>query len=272
MSRGERLLQWAIGVWGLFALFYALQIVHLQTAYAGMHENAAIARPRFQVFGDVFELPNNDTPAQATNPAITFCSRSPVFQNLTIYRSDLSNPAADLDWFKVNPGAQRLLFITVTIQQITTNTVSDDLALVVQVYDFSGINVIGGFEVFTYSRNRSSSTSLYVPVGGSFYFVRISAFNPTELNQSQFKPYSLQICQSDDTVTPTPQPPPTPVGANPDPYEPNDLPSIVQAQKKSFVNVGQQLTNLNFYTQPNTGTLDLGDVDWYFFSGRGGAV
>jgi hypothetical protein len=145
------------------------------------------------------------------------------------------------------------------------------LALAVQVYDFSGINVIGGFNVFTNSPDRSSSTSLYVPVGGSFYFVRISAFNPTQL---KFKPYSLQICQSDNTVTPTPPPPPTPVGANPDPYEPNDLPSIVQSQApiRSFVNVGQQLTNLNFYTQPNTGTLDLGDVDWYFFYGRGGVA
>ena len=48
----------------------------------------------------------------------------------------------------------------------------------------------------------------------------------------------------------------------------------MQAQRpiKSFVNVGQQLTNLNFYTQPNTGTLDLGDVDWYFFYGRGGVA
>jgi hypothetical protein len=73
---------------------------------------------------------------------------------------------------------------------------------------------------------------------------------------------------------PTPPPPPTPVGASPDPYEPNDLPPIVQGQApiRSFVNVGQQLTNLNFYTQPNTNTLQFGDVDWYFFYGRGGAA
>jgi hypothetical protein len=50
------------------------------------------------------------------------------------------------------------------------------------------------------------------------------------------------------------------------------LPTIVLSQGRSFVNVGQQLTNLNFYTQPNTNTLDLGDVDWYFFYGRGGSI
>jgi hypothetical protein len=85
---------------------------------------------------------------------------------------------------------------------------------------------------------------------------------------------ACKVCQSDNLVTPTPPPPPTPVGANPDPYEPNDLPPIVQGQApiRSFVNVGQQLTNLNFYTQPNTNTLQFGDVDWYFFYGRGGAA
>ncbi len=166
-----------------------------------------------------------------------------------------------------------MLLVTATVSLPLTTTVSDDLALAVKVHDSSGVNELVSFNVFTTSLGRSSSVSVYVPVGG-IYFVSVRAFNPTTLIQSQFKPYSLQICQSDNIVTPTPPPPPTPVGASPDPYEPNELPPIVQGQApiRSFVNVGQQLTNLNFYTQPNTGTLALGDVDWYFFYGRGGAV
>jgi len=269
-SKSERLLRSAIGAWAVFVAVCVAQVILSQVAHADALRDPAIARPRFQVVGDAFE-PNENT-GQAANPSFTNCSLSPVLQNLTVYRGDFSSPAGDIDWFKVTPGAQRMLVVTVTIQPITA-TVSDDLALAVQVYDSSGVNVISAFNVFTTSPGRSGNATVYVPIGGLFYFVRVSAFNPTTLVQSQFKPYSLQVCQSDNIVTPTPPPPPTPVGASPDPYEPNDLPSIVQSQApiKSFVNVGQQLTSLNFYTQPNTGTLELGDVDWYFFYGRGGA-
>jgi len=264
MSKAERLLQWTIIGLALFGSACAALIICSQPVHASMPQDMTIYRPRFQIISDTFEP--NDNFNQPTLPTFVGCSTAPVFQNLTIH------PANDQDWFRVSPGVQRMLFVTVTISSPLTTTVADDLALTVKVHDATGVNELAGFSVFTTSPGRSGSTFVYVPVGG-FYFVSVRAFNPTQLNQSQFKPYSLQICQSDNIVTPTPPPPPTPTGASPDPYEPNDLPPIVQGQSpiRSFVNVGQQLTNLNFYTQPNTGTLALGDVDWYFFYGRGGA-
>lgn len=60
-------------------------------------------------------------------------------------------------------------------------------------------------------------------------------------------------------------PTPTPVGANPDPYEPNHLPSQSLDFRRSYINVGSTLSSLNFFTYTVFGTRDQGDVDWYFF-------
>ncbi len=60
----------------------------------------------------------------------------------------------------------------------------------------------------------------------------------------------------------------TPIGANPDPYEDNETPIIAFNNRKSFVNVGATLPNLNFYPVPGSnksGIRNEGDVDWYFF-------
>ena len=270
MSGNKRLL---ISSAAAIVLAVAVHSSYRPSVHAATPQDAAIAKPRFQI-GDSFEP--NENPAQAASPAFTNCSLSPVLQNLTIYRSDFTNPASDVDFFKATPGAQRTLVVTVTIQS-TVQPVTDDLALSVQVYDSSGINLLSGFTVNPNSPGRSNSTSVYVPTGGLFYYVRVSAFNPTTLIQSQFKPYSLQICQSDNIVTPTPPPPPTPQGANLDAYEPNNSPAEVRTRNVSFINVGQQLTSLNFYTTAlgSTGGPPIfaeGDVDWYFFFGRAGST
>ncbi len=271
MSKGERLLQWAIGVWGLFALAWTLQVIHLQVAYAGGHADVAIARPRLQLLDN--QEPNDSPPGRQ----ISFqqCSVSSPLIGLTIYTTATfagGNPANDLDYFFYNVPPQRILFITATIS--TPSVPTDDLSLSVEVRDNPNpVFPISNFVVYTTSPGRTGSASLYVPNSGTFYIL-VKAFNSSTLFDSQFKPYQLRVCHSDNVVTPTPPPPPTPAGANPDPYEPNDLPPVVQGQTpiRSFVNVGQQLTNLNFYTQPNTNTLQFGDVDWYFFYGRGGAA
>ena len=224
--------------------------------------------------GDDFE-PNDRFPEAtdiSSDPSyFSSCSNRPALTNLTIFTTTPSR--IDIDIFQVRPTLTdgRLLIVTATIGT-PTGPVTDDLELQVELYN-ANQSPIESFTVGpgSLSPTGTKSTSLFFQTPITYYIlVRI----PPNKNiaQTEYKPYTLTVCYSDFTVTPTPPPPPTPVGANPDPYEPNDLPSIVQAQKKSFVNVGQQLTNLNFYTQPNTGTLDLGDVDWYFFSGRGGAV
>jgi hypothetical protein len=269
MSKGERLFQWTIGIWGLFALIYALQAY---TAHAGGYADVAIARPRLQLLDN--QEPN-DTSLTGRQISFQQCSVSSPLIGLTIYTTATfagGNPANDLDYFFYNVPPQRILFITATIS--TPSVPTDDLSLSVEVRDNPNpVFPISSFVVYTTSPGRSGSASFYVPNGGTFYIL-VKAFNSSTLFDSQFKPYQLRVCHSDNVVTPTPPPPPTPVGANPDPYEPNDLPSVVQGQTpiRSFVNVGQQLTNLNFYTQPNTNTLQFGDVDWYFFYGRGGAA
>jgi len=257
MSKGERLLQWVIKGLALFVLGCTVQILSAQTAHAGPLQDS---------------LEPNDPPAvRVLSPQ--FCSTAAPFEPLTIYSPTLSNPALDLDHFSYQPLPQRIFTVEVTILTPTVTTATDDLRLSVTLRNNPNIfdPPISFVNVLTTNQDRLGRISLYTPFGATFYIL-IQATVP--VTDTQFKPYRLKVCHSDDIVNPTPLPPPTPVGASPDPYEPNDLPSIVQSQTpiRSFVNVGQQLTNLNFYTQPNTGTLDLGDVDWYFFYGRGGAV
>lgn len=67
---------------------------------------------------------------------------------------------------------------------------------------------------------------------------------------------------------------PPPIGANPDAYEPNDTPNIaINANGRSFINVGSTIPNVNFFPGSNSktgGVRENGDVDWFYFYSRQG--
>ncbi|GIV85200.1 MAG: hypothetical protein KatS3mg052_2207 [Candidatus Roseilinea sp.] len=226
------------------------------------------------IFTDTYDAGpiNNDSTGTASQIPIATCSTAFPLPNLTLYRAGITPPASDIDYYRFIPAAQRVITVVVTVQ----GGVSNDLSLLVQLLDATGSNVLAG-GIVTYAQPITLTT--YNLNLGAQFFVRVGATNPSVLNPEQ-KTYSLLVCQSDLTITPTSPPPPptpTPLGAVPDAYEPNNTPQQVTQTNVSFINVGQQLTNLNFYTSAlgSNGEPPIfheGDVDWYFFYGRAGST
>lgn len=256
------------------AIVWLLSIQPVQASRYDAPLSNGIHAPALQtsnIFTDTFDtLQINDIAAAASNLPIAPCSTAQPQNNLTIYRGILP-PAADIDYYRFAPAAQRIISVTVTIQGPTS-----DLSVNVQLLDASGSNVLAAGSA---SLNQPATLTSYNLNLGTLFFIRVAATNPN-LPGTESKPYSLLVCQSDVVVTPTgppPTPPPTPLGANPDAYEPNDTPAQVLGRNISFINVGRQLANLNFYTttRGSTGGSPIfaeGDVDWYFFFGRAGST
>ncbi len=231
--------------------------------------------PRLQtnIFTDTYDaIQINDLIGTATVIQIANCSIASPIPNLTLYREGIGQPASDIDYYRfVAMDAQRVITTVVTVEGGAFN----DLSLLVYLLDATGSRVLAGGTV-TYAQPITLTTYNFL---GSQYFVRVRATNPSVSNPEQ-KTYSLLVCQSDFTITPTPLPPsptPTPLGAVPDAYEPNNSPQQVTQTNVSFINVGQQLTNLNFYTSAlgsdgGPPVFHEGDVDWYFFYGRAGST
>ncbi len=86
--------------------------------------------------------------------------------------------------------------------------------------------------------------------------VTIKVSNRTTLISTYTFQYAFLV-----SVAPTAVPP----GAT-DVYEPNNTPyqAFERSDRRSFINVGAQLANLNFFTT-TPGTREQGDVDWYRF-------
>jgi hypothetical protein len=224
-----------------------------------------------QITGDALEP--NDSPAQATTNVplpLNVCNTPYTLSNLTIYRTS-GSPQSDLDYIRVTIDAQKFFTATVTAQTPVAPS-QNDLALLLQIVDAGGVNVVRSISS---PPGGSASVSYYNLNPNAIYYVKVAAADPGGLIDPQNKPYSVSICQSELTATPTavptntPLPTATPAGAAPDPYEPNNFPSDASLYNKSFINVGAQLQNLNFYTT-TPGTFAAGDVDWYFFYGRNG--
>jgi hypothetical protein len=256
------------------AIICLLSMQPVEASQLDVPVNREVNAPVFQavnIFTDTFDtLQINDTAATASTLPIAVCAAAQPQNNLTIYRAILP-PAADIDYYRIAPAGQRIITVTVTIQGPTS-----DLSVNVQLLDASGSNVLAAGLA---SLNQPATLTSYNLNLGTQFFIRVSATNPN-LPGTEGKPYSLLVCQSDVVVTPTgppPTPPPTPQGANPDAYEPNNSPAEVRTRNVSFINVGQQLTSLNFYTTAlgSTGGPPIfaeGDVDWYFFFGRAGST
>jgi hypothetical protein len=226
------------------------------------------------VFTDPFEI--NDTTGVASTPPLLGCSAPQVLSGLTIYRGGI-NPPTDVDYYRYSLQAQRFLSVTVKPDPTNPAGTPDNLQLFVQIVDGTGINQLASGTTGVGSTSAALNLTAYA-LNATTYFVRVAALNPTTLTQSESKPYSLIVCQSDNAVPPTAPPPPTPAGAAPDVYDTpprsNDLAQLALANQ-SFATVGVAVSNMNFYTstlvngQPPVGPE--GDVDWYFFYGRKGS-
>ena len=224
------------------------------SAAAPRSERFGIAAAPLQqtaVFTDAYEgnAPYNDSSNTASQLGLATCSVATPISSLTLYRANLNPPASDIDYYYVSASPQRIVSVTVSLVG-TTNSLSTLVQLLDPNFQIAG--------QATASLNQPVALSAYSLNGGR-YTIKVEAANKS-LAGTEAMPYSLLICQSDANVTATPTAP----GNSPDGYEPNDSPALAQQFNKSFLVVGTDITNLNFYTS-TTGTQDMGDVDWMFF-------
>jgi hypothetical protein len=197
---------------------------------------------------DIFEP--NDTAATAKN-----LLPSPVL-GLTFVTTP-GGSADDIDWYRVPLDPNRTIDLTATIEG-TGN-------LIIEGFDVSGTTAVG-----TQVGSGLQSRLTIVNNTGSAQEYRARVKNIQ--SPPGFARYRIDyVISIIGALTPTP------IGANPDAYEPNNSPAEVRTRNVSFINVGQQLTSLNFYTTAlgSTGGPPIfaeGDVDWYFFFGRAGST
>ncbi|MCL6510673.1 MAG: hypothetical protein K6U78_08295 [Anaerolineae bacterium] len=208
-----------------------------------------VERPLQQPFlPDLFEP--NDTAATAKG-----LIPSPML-GLTFVTTLALSPD-DIDWYIVTLDPNRTIDLTATIEGAG--------ALIIEGFDVSGTTAVG-----TQVGSGSQSRLTIVNNTGSFQQYRARVKNI--LSPPAFARYRIDyVISIIGALTPTP------IGASPDAYEPNNSPAEVRTRNVSFINVGQQLTSLNFYTTTlgSTGGPPIfaeGDVDWYFFFGRAGST
>jgi hypothetical protein len=232
------------------------------------------------------------TPAQAQNvdpyepndsfdtPSLAFSAPPPSCAAPQTLTNALISPADEVDFYRITASTPRIVTITVSAQIPATAT--NDLSLLVQA---------------TYSNGESWFTRTTSPgglVGMSFYnvypnvsyLIRVQANSDSGSADLDAKPYQIQVCQSDSAVTPPAIPTGTPTAtlgpAGLDVFEVNNTPADVLANTpvRSFLNVGSTFDasqRPNFYSasEPFRNVVnairELGDVDWYFFSGRAGS-
>jgi hypothetical protein len=210
------------------------------------------------IYTDTYEV--NDTQSSAYNLGSfnqIACSGSAyLVSNATFYRVGLSNPATDLDWYKVTLGAT--LYYTVSVAPQT----SSDLQFSLAIYDPSNNQIAS-------SVSATPVISFYSSSGGAFYLA-LSAANANSINGTEDKPYQVTLCSSIIQATATP----TPAGVGPDSYEPND--TLTEAATisgdrttPSFISVGSRIDSLSFYPYTDR-TTDT--ADWFEFYGRTGSL
>ncbi|BCX05149.1 MAG: hypothetical protein KatS3mg053_3087 [Candidatus Roseilinea sp.] len=216
-----------------------------RSALAGRAPERPLQQP---FFPDVFEP--NDTAATAKG-----LTPSPML-GLTFVTTPALSPD-DIDWYIVTLDPNRSIDLTATIEGAG--------ALIVEGFDVSGTTAVG-------TQVGSGSTSRLTIVNNTGSFQQYRARVKNILTPPAPARYRIDyVVNIIGALTPTP------IGAAPDAYEPNDSPAEVRQFNKSFINVGQQLTNLNFYTTTlgsggGPPIFQEGDVDWYFFYGRAGAT
>lgn len=196
---------------------------------------------------DIFEPNDTATTAKPLTP-------SPML-NLTLVTTPALSPN-DIDWYVVTLNPNQTIELTATV--------SGSGGLIIEGFNASGTGTVGT-QVGSGSQSRLTISNNT----GSFQEYRARVTN--------ILPSAPALYRIDYVVSIIGAPTPTPIGANPDVYEPNDTPAQVLGSNVSFINVGRQLTNLNFYTTTagsggGPPIFAEGDVDWYFFFGRAGSV
>lgn len=220
-------------------------LLTLRTAVAERKAERPLQQP---FLPDIFEP--NDTADTAKSLAA-----SPML-GLTFVTTPALSPS-DIDWYIVTLDPNRTIDLTATVE--------GSGALIVEGFDVNGTTAVGT-QVGSGSQSRLTISNNT----GSFQQYRARVKNI--LSPPAFARYRIDYVVSIiGALTPTP------IGADPDAYEPNDTPAQVLGRNISFINVGRQLANLNFYTTTTGSTggppiFAEGDVDWYFFFGRAGSV
>jgi hypothetical protein len=256
---------WVQGV----AAFAALVCVGMATLLgrAPAAHAAAPARAQSAPFGalmaqeiltDAYESNNNI--GEAKSLSMLACTSPIVVSNLTI------NPISDVDYFRLSPTPNITFEVRVAGQTPIAGR-PNDLQVVVDLLDQNQQAITTDA-----TSPGGSLTFSYRPGNGNAIYVRISAPNVAE---GSYKPYSISACNTSTTAQATA----TPASASPDVYEPNDNPhAVLNPQSgiiRSFLNVGSTFANTqlpNFYGPgiPLGYIQASGDVDWFFFYGRGG--
>ncbi len=233
-----------------------------------------------QIVSDSFE-PNNS----ASSPNFSIISPPPTCAAPQVLSNATISPVSDLDFYRFSPGPTRQFTVTVRALAPLTNTVANDLALLIQLTDLNG----NGLQTVPTVPGGSATLTSYNFLSGFTYHIRVQMQG--NVSSPEYKPYEISVCQSDITISPTATsttgPTPTvtltPGSTLPDVFEVNDIPAYVLAPPnggvvRSFLNVGNtfaasQLPNF-LSVNPLSNTLgfirDAGDVDWYFFYGRNG--
>ena len=87
------------------------------------------------IFTDAYDaIGVNDQVTSASSIPIAFCSAPSPITYLTLYRA-IPSPASDIDFYRITPGAQKLITVTVTVA-------NSDLVVRVNLIDSTGSSVI----------------------------------------------------------------------------------------------------------------------------------
>ncbi len=188
-----------------------------------------------------------DIPARNNNISTTACAPSPNPFNASFLVSNTANDGNDPDWYVISIPADHKLVVTATA------------TLLLQVQIFASTSSPSPSFV---GENNLTSVAVYTNSGPSTIEVFVFVTNTSTIKPafSYTLSWSTQLIQI---------PTPTPVGGQDD-REPNNTPADAwnSSPQKSFINIGAQLVNLNFYppaSAPPGAIRENGDVDWYWF-------
>ncbi len=237
-------------LWLALAGVFTLAVIGLLLARPA--QAAELARPAMQV-ADIYE-PNDTAQTAKFLPqsgisSLTFFTNNPMTS---------TGSAADDDWFLFSLDPNRSIVITATALAGAGSG-----SLIIEGYSDPNGTIAAGTS--SGPGNVSAVTIVNSTGVQTTYRIRIRNMLGTSA-----PPYGYRL---DYTIAIIGAPTVTPIGANPDAYEDNETPITAFNNRRSFVNVGSTLPNLNFYPNANSGKIGIrndGDVDWYYFYARAG--
>ncbi len=234
------------------ALLTATFLVGMWFVLATMVQHRALAQSAPNGTPDRYEP--NDSADVAKSITDTFAV--PV-TGLTFAKLSDGNFADD-DWYNLPVDNNFVVTLTATVGGTFGQ---------VTVYNTDGFTPAG---LNIGAASATVSTYVFTNTTGSSVVYKALVKNTGNLDGS----YSLSQAKSSVTVA---APTVTPIPGTIDAYEPNDTPDLVDTRKVSYINIGTQIQNVNFFTPTGpvidgtpypVGTRENGDVDWYFFYAR----